>query len=123
VLSFNRLLRRASFARSLTELAPAVREHPGAVAQEGLAPMHGKSKQGGAALDLQAEHLVVLQVAGVFYGRSREQLHGTLNDLGSRRVNAAIKSLEAVGVVVVNGHTIRQSRALARIERLGYISV
>ena len=85
--------------------------------------MHGKSKQGDGARDLQAEHLVVLQVAGVFYGRSREQLQGTLSDLGAWRVNAAVKSLEAVGVVVVNGRTIRQSRALARIDQLGYIGI
>lgn len=85
--------------------------------------MHGKSKQDGSQFDMQAEHLVVLQVAGVFYGRSREQVQGALSDLGARRVNAAIKSLEAVGVVVVNGRTVRQSKALARIDRLGYIGV
>jgi hypothetical protein len=69
------------------------------------------------------EHLVVLQVAGVFYGRSREHIYGALNDLGSRRVNEAIKSLEAVGVVVVNGRTVRQSKALARIDQLDLIGV
>ena len=65
--------------------------------------MHGKSKQAGCQIDARVERLVVLQVAGVFCGRQREQLHGLLNDLGARRVNEAIKSLEAVGVVVVNG--------------------
>jgi hypothetical protein len=85
--------------------------------------MQAKSKQDGSEIDGWAEHLVVLQVAGVFYGRSREQVQGALNDLGARRVNAAIKSLEAVGVVVVNGRTIRQSRALARIDRLGFITI
>ncbi len=85
--------------------------------------MHGRSKQDGSQIDSQAEHLVVLQVAGVFYGRSREQIQGAINDLGARRVNAAIKSLEAVGVIVVNGRTIRQSRALARIDQLGFIGV
>ena len=85
--------------------------------------MHGKSKQGGCQIDSRVERVVVLQVAGVFYGRSREQLYGALNDLNSRRVNEAIKSLEAVGVVVVNGRTVRQSRALARIDQLGLIGV
>lgn len=85
--------------------------------------MHGKSKQGGGQIDSHAEHLVVLQVVGVFYGRQREQIYGALNDLGSRRVNEAIKSLEAVGVVVINGRTVRQSRALARIDQLGFIAV
>ena len=57
----------------------------------------------------------------MFYGRQREQIYGALNDISSRRVNEAIKSLEAVGVVVVKGRTVRQSRALARIDRLGLI--
>jgi hypothetical protein len=83
--------------------------------------MHGKSKQGGPRIDSRIERLVVLQVVGVFYGRPVEQLHGALNDLGARRVNEAIKRLEAVGVVVVNGRTIRQSRALERIDRLDLI--
>jgi hypothetical protein len=85
--------------------------------------MHGKSKQGGCQIDGRVERLVVLQVAGVFYGRSREYIYGALNDLGSRRVNEAIKSLEAVGVVVVNGRTVRQSKALARIDQLHLIGV
>lgn len=85
--------------------------------------MQAKSKQDGAPLDVWVERLVVLQVAGVFYGRSREQVQGALNDIGARRVNAAIKSLEAVGVVIVNGRTVRQSKALARIDALGYITV
>ena len=84
--------------------------------------MHGKSKQGGGRIDSHAEHAVVLQVAGVFYGRQREQIYGALNNLGSRRVNEAIKSLESVGVVVVNG-TVRQSRALARIDQLCLIAI
>jgi hypothetical protein len=85
--------------------------------------MHGKSKQGGGQIDSHVERLVVLQVAGVFYGRQREQVYGALNDINSRRVNEAIKSLEAVGVVVVNGRTVRQSRALARIDQLGLLAV
>jgi hypothetical protein len=85
--------------------------------------MHGKSKQGGGQIDSRVERVVVLQVAGVFYGRSREQIYGALNDLNSRRVNEAIKSLEAVGLVVVNGRTVRQSRALARVNQLGLIGV
>jgi len=85
--------------------------------------MQAKSKQGGGRIDIRAERGVVLQVAGVLYGRQREQLHGSLNDLGARRVNEAIKSLEVIGVVSVNGRTIRQSRALARIDQLGLIGV
>jgi stage V sporulation protein SpoVS len=85
--------------------------------------MHGKSKQGDRDFDIRAQRLVVLQVAGALYGRPREQLQGTLGGLGAWRVNKAIKSLEAVGVVVVDGRTVRQSRALARMERLGFIDV
>jgi stage V sporulation protein SpoVS len=85
--------------------------------------MHGKSKQADRQFDGRAQRLVVLQVAGALYGRPREQVQGTLRDLGAWRVNKAIKSLEAVGVVVVNGRTIRQSRALARIDCLGFIEV
>jgi hypothetical protein len=85
--------------------------------------MHGKSKQGGGQIDSHVEHAVVLQVAGVFYGRQREQIYGALNDINSRRVNEAIKSLESVGVVVVNGRTVRQSRALARIDQLCLIGI
>ncbi|HEY1536414.1 MAG TPA: hypothetical protein VGF76_20480 [Polyangiaceae bacterium] len=85
--------------------------------------MHGKSKQGERRFDARAQRLVVLQVAGAPYGRSREQLQGPLSDLGGWRVNKAIRSLEAVGVVVVNGNTIRQSRALARIDQLGRIGI
>jgi hypothetical protein len=85
--------------------------------------MHGRSKQGGSQIDSHVERLVVLQVVGVFYGRQREQVYGALNDFNSRRVGEAIKSLEAVGVVVVNGRTVRQSRALARVDQLRLIGV
>jgi hypothetical protein len=85
--------------------------------------MPGRSKQGGSQIDSLVERLVVLQVVGVFYGRQREQVYGALNDINSRRVGEAIKSLEAVGVVVVNGRTVRQSRALARVDQLRLIGL
>jgi hypothetical protein len=81
--------------------------------------MHGRSKQGGSQIDSLVERLVVLQVVGVFYGRQREHVYGAPNDFNSRRVG----SLEAVGVVVVNGRTVRQSRALARVDQLRLIGV
>jgi len=37
-------------------------------------------------------------------------------------VDDAIASLAAVGVVVVKGRSVRQSAALERIDRLGYIT-
>ncbi len=85
--------------------------------------MQGKSKQAERRFDVRAQQLVVLHVAGALYGRSRQQIQGPLSDLGAWRVNKAIKSLEAVGVVVVNGNTIRQSRALARIDQLGRMGI
>jgi hypothetical protein len=83
--------------------------------------MHDGSKQDGCPLDSRAEHLVVLQVAGVARGRTREQVRRALSDLGVRRVDDAITSLAAVGVVVVTARSVRQSSALARIDALDFI--
>jgi hypothetical protein len=83
--------------------------------------MHGASKQGEGWIDSRAEHLVVLQVAGVERGRRREQLHRALSDLGGERVDDAIASLAAVGVVVLSGRSVRQSSALERIDLLDLI--
>lgn len=85
--------------------------------------MHGESKQDGCPLDSYAEHLVVLQVAGVARGRRRERIHGTLSDLDPGRIDDAIASLAAVGVVVVRGRSVHQSSALARIDALDFIGV
>jgi hypothetical protein len=83
--------------------------------------MHGQSKQDGCQIDSYAEHLVVLSVAGVKRGRTREQVYRTLSDLDRGCVDAAIDSLAAVGVVTVKGRSVHQSRALERIDRLDMI--
>jgi hypothetical protein len=70
--------------------------------------MHDESKQDGSQIDSHAEHLVVLTVAGVERGRRREQVYRTLSNLDRRRVDDAIASLEAVGLVVVNGRSVRR---------------
>jgi hypothetical protein len=85
--------------------------------------MHGESKQDGCRIDSHAEHLVILQVAGEARGRTRERIYSELSDLGARRVDEAVASLAAVGVVVLAGHSVRQSPALERIDALGYITV
>jgi hypothetical protein len=85
--------------------------------------MHGASKQGGCQIDSYAEHLVVLTVAGVERGRTREQVYRTLSDVDRERLDDAIDSLAAVGVVVVKGRSVHQSRALERIDRLDMIGV
>jgi hypothetical protein len=46
-----------------------------------------------------------------------------LSDLGRERVDDAIASLTAVGLVVVRGRSVHQSSALERIDFLGYITV
>jgi hypothetical protein len=83
--------------------------------------MHGESKQDGCPLDSRAEHLVVLQVAGVARGRTREQVRQALSDLGRRRADDAIASLAAVGLVIVTKRSVRQSAALERIDLLDFI--
>ncbi|HST34925.1 MAG TPA: hypothetical protein VLJ80_15550 [Solirubrobacteraceae bacterium] len=84
--------------------------------------MHGSSKQDGCPLDSHAEHLVILQVAGEARGRTRGRIHDELSDLGAQRVDEAIASLAAVGVVVLTARSVRQSPALERIDALGYIT-
>lgn len=85
--------------------------------------MHGQSKQDGCQIDSYAEHLVVLQVAGEKRGRRRKRIRSELSDLGRERVDDAIASLTAVGLVVVRGRSVHQSSALERIDLLGYITV
>jgi hypothetical protein len=85
--------------------------------------MHGESKQQGGQIDSYAEHLVILEVAGVKRGRTRERIHGVLADVGAERVDGAIASLAAVGLVVVKGRSVHQSSALERMDALGYITI
>jgi hypothetical protein len=85
--------------------------------------MHDASKQGGGQIDSYAEHLVILQVSGVKRGRPRERICRVLADLGVERIDSAIASLAAVGLVVVKGRSIHQSDALERMDLLGYITI
>jgi hypothetical protein len=85
--------------------------------------MHGPSKQGGCLIDSYAEHLVILQVAGVRRGRRRERIYLALAGIETDRVDSAIASLAAVGLVAVRGRSVHQSSALERIDLLGYITV
>lgn len=85
--------------------------------------MHDPSKQDGCQIDSHAEHLVVLMVAGVKRGRRRERIHSTLSDLDRSRVDDAIASLEAVGLVVVKGRSVHQSSALERIDALDFLAI
>ena len=85
--------------------------------------MHHESKQGGCQIDSHAEHLVVLTVAGVKRGRTREQVYRTLSDVDRGRLDNVIDSLAAAGVLVVKGRSVRQSSALERIDALDFLAI
>jgi len=71
----------------------------------------------------RAERLVILQVAGARRGRSRDQLHRGLKAPVRERIDEAIASLAAVGIVIVTSRSVRQSPALARMDALDYITI
>ncbi|HST33199.1 MAG TPA: hypothetical protein VLJ80_06720 [Solirubrobacteraceae bacterium] len=71
----------------------------------------------------RVERLVILHVAGAQRGRSREQLIRTLRGIERQRIEDAVASLAAVRIVLVNGRSVRQSSALERFDRLGFIEV
>lgn len=86
--------------------------------------MHGESKQDSAVgIDAEAEHLIVLLVADAPRGRSREQIGRDLDDIGRERVEDAITSLAAVGLVVAGERSVRRSLALARLDWLAMIEI
>jgi len=78
--------------------------------------------RGGETL-VRAERLVILQLAGNPRGRPREQVIRNLRRVGQERVEQAIASLAAVGIIVSTGCSVRQSSALERFDALGYIEV
>jgi hypothetical protein len=71
----------------------------------------------------RAEHLVILQLAGAQRGRTQEQLIRALRGIGRQVVDEAIASLAAVGILIVTTRSVRQSSALERFDRLGFIEV
>jgi len=85
--------------------------------------MHHESKQDQDDLDAYAEHLLVLDVAGLRRGHRRERIYLTLYPLSPGRIDAAIESLQRTGVVIVKGQRVLRSPALERINRLDMICV
>lgn len=86
--------------------------------------MHGESNQGRVqGIDAQAEHLIVLQVAGARRRCSRRRIHRELSDIGRERVDEAIASLAGAGVLLAGERSVRQSLALARLDWLHMIAV
>jgi DNA-binding transcriptional ArsR family regulator len=71
----------------------------------------------------RAERLVILQLASAQRGRSREQLIRALRGTAQQAVDEAIASLAAVGLVLAEGRSVRQSSALERMDALGFIEV
>lgn len=85
--------------------------------------MHGKSKQDPGVVDRTTERLVVFEVAERASGRDRRRIYRTLSHIDPAVIDAAITSLEAVGVVVCRGLSVRQTAALRRLDALGVICV
>ena len=77
---------------------------------------------GGETL-VRAERLVILQLAGAQDGRTRAQLIRALRGIGRQAVDEAVASLAAVGILIVTTRSVRQSSALERFDRLGFIEV
>lgn len=85
--------------------------------------MREQSNHDPGEIDIWAEHLVVLDIVGIQRGRSREQVHEALTDIDPARLDRAIERLEASGIVETNDGAIRQTAALARLDRLDMICI
>lgn len=85
--------------------------------------MQTASKQDAGMIDRTTERLVVFEVAGRARGRERARMYRTLSHIEPLVIDAAVGSLEAVGVVSSRGATVHQTAALLRIDALGVICV
>lgn len=85
--------------------------------------MRGESNHDSCEIDTWAESLVVLAVAGVVNGRTRERLYRSLRDIEPERIDAATARLIKAGVVELRGRRVVQSAALERLDRLDMICI
>ncbi len=85
--------------------------------------MRKESNHDSCEIDVMAESVVVLSVAGAMNGRTRERLYRSLRDIDPARIDAATASLAKAGVVVLRGKRVVQSAALERLDRLDMISI
>jgi hypothetical protein len=85
--------------------------------------MHGESKQDTGSIDWRTERLIVVDVLAVRRGRPRERIYRTFRNIEQQRIDDAITRLEIIGVVIVKGRSVHQSRALARIDYLRLIGI
>lgn len=70
-----------------------------------------------------AEYLVVIEVLNRTHGRDRERMYRALRKCAREEVDAAIASLEQVGVVTVKGQTIQAGPALTKLGQLNLIGI
>jgi hypothetical protein len=70
-----------------------------------------------------AEYLVVIEVLNRTHGRDRERMYRALRKCAREEVDAAIDSLEQVGVVTVKGQTIQAGPALTKLGQLNLIGI
>lgn len=68
------------------------------------------------------DYLVILQVLSPG-GRTRASLHAKLDSLQTSVIDEAVTRLEAAGVVVIDGPTVRPSEALMCLNELDLIAV
>lgn len=85
--------------------------------------MRGECNHDTCAIDTMAESLIVIAIAGLKSGRTRERLYRSLRDIDPVRIEAATASLIAVGLLRHQGGRIIQTPALERIDRLDMISI
>jgi hypothetical protein len=70
-----------------------------------------------------AEYLVVVQLLDRRRGRGRDAIYNALGHRQREEIDAALASLESVGVLTVSGRTVRASPALVCLEQLNLIAV
>lgn len=85
--------------------------------------MHGECNHDPCAIDTEAESLIVLAIAGLKSGRTRERLYRSLRHLDPVRIDAATASLVAVGLLEWRGRRLLQTPALSRIDVLDMIAI
>jgi hypothetical protein len=95
------------------------------LATGGLRPLDGTEymRQGSNQNHESPERLVTIELLGRPRGRDRDRLYRALHELGRETIDEAIASLEAAGVLVTTGRTVKASGALARLERLNLIGL
>ena len=75
------------------------------------------------AIDTWAESLIVLALAGISNGRTKQRLYRSLRDIEPARIEAATERLLQAGVIEQHGTHLVQSPALERLDRLDLICI